>query len=564
MSTEEITTDRRRFRAANTLFYAVLTLMIAWPATRWAGVNAQVRFATTVQIVEHGTLELGEFAATTSDKAVVDGRAFSDKAPALSFLLVPFYAVARLFTSDFDVARHLTRLMSLTFAVMLTLLAWSRRMERDGVSDTDRMTCLAFFGVGTVAWAYWAMLYSHGPTALAVFWGVRLLMDYKSDRSLGRLAWSGAAFGLAILLEYPAAVLGAVAGVYLLSFERDTRRVAVFAALGAVLPAAALVSYNMAVFGEPFALGYHFEHSEFYREQMSRGVMGVGVPTWSGFFLTMLSPSKGLLFWSPSVLAAFAGLIWMVRKRRAEGLFLSGLVVAYVIVFSGYFEASGGACLGPRHLVPLAGPLAIALAAWLPNAGSVQRGAAVALVIAGAMLAAMGVAADPQVHDAFVNPLHEFMMPLLERGFGAGNIFGLRPLRAAAALYALIFVLGVLIAIRLRGPNEKARRRWGIAFGLVMVISKYVYIDAAADFARTDPGILHQAWGNHWSLNRQWNRAADDYALAYASRKDPYILFYWTKALARSGRHDEAREIYEKLRAEFPGFIETTVAKPIP
>ncbi|MCB9477085.1 MAG: hypothetical protein H6685_09445 [Deltaproteobacteria bacterium] len=540
------------------LFFVLLALAIAWPANRMAGVNVQARFATTVRVVEDGTFELGEYAKTTSDLARVGNRYYTDKAPGLSLILVPFYAVARHLAADFDTRRHATRLLSLTLATLLTLLAWDRRMRRAGVDEFTRRTAVAFLGIGTFAWAYWAMLFGHGPAALAIFWGVLLLIDYRRDRENWRLLIASAlGFGAAIFLEYPTAVLGGVAGVFLLTFERRVGRVALFAFVGAVLPALLILNYNNAVFGDPFHLGYSQVASDFYQEKMSQGFFGIGAPSWKGFSTILLMPSKGLLFWSPSALASIAALVWAVRNRRAEGIYLAATIGVFILVLSGYFEASGAACLGPRHLTPLVGPMAIALAMWLPEAGTKAKAATFGFVASTALLIAVGVAADPQVHNAFENPLTEFLLPLLASGEGAGNILGLADGPAAVLLVILVIAVMALAAAPLWKPSTLNRRYLAAAFGVGLTFICLAHFVVAPRLGTTDPGIVRQAWANYWAGRHRWDDAAVAYEKAYEINDNPVALYYLIYVHMQAGQRDAAAQAATRLAREHPDFHES-------
>ena len=57
------------------------------------GWNQNSRFDLTRAIVEQGTLSIDAYEGNTGDKAQREGHWFTDKAPGLSVLAVPAYAV---------------------------------------------------------------------------------------------------------------------------------------------------------------------------------------------------------------------------------------------------------------------------------------------------------------------------------------------------------------------------------------------------------------------------------------------------------------------------------------
>ncbi len=537
----------------------LVALLLALPATRHAGSNAMTRFATTVRLVEDGTFELGPFGKKTSDVAVKDGGHYLDKAPGVSFLLVPFYALARLFASGFDDSRHLTRLLSLLPLALFAGLFLFRRMSAWGVEDPLLAgTAFLCFTIGTVNWPYFFMFFGHGFACCLVLIGTLLLVDYraKGGRSFARLSLSGLCFGLSIAVEYPTAILGGVAGLYLLSFERGPKRIGVFVLLGAVLPALVIMAFNRAAFGDPFFFGYMAEKSGFYHEQMSRGFFGIGLPRWSNLWLLLFSPAKGLFFWSPVLLFGAVGAVGMIARRTREGLLLSGMIASYVLLFSGYFEASGGAGLGPRHLVPVVGLLVLS-GTWLASKGGpVGKGVLVSLAFFSSLLVAVGVFTEPQMPDRVANPLFEFALPLMRAGLGPGNLFGLPDFSAA--------VLGLLLTgaawTALLSPGKEAREKPATfskkAFSLGLALFFLFFFGLSPFLAKTEPGQLHQVRGNHYSLIGDFGRAAREYEEAFKTRKDPWILHYQIRAYFKDGRLAEAREARSEMLQLFPGFSE--------
>ena len=535
-------------KRADILLFALIAILLVLPANRSVGVNVMSRYAAALRVVEAGTLDLGPYAEKTTDLAMADGKAYTDKAPGLSLMLVPFVALVRLVTHDFWWGLHLARTISLSLATWLTAFFWNRRLARSGMSDFDRRLCVAFFAVGTTAWPYFTMLYGHGPSALFVFWATLFLLDYRKDDRRSSLIASGICYGLAICVEYPTAVMGACAGVYLLSFERRAGRIALFSALGAMVPAVIIMGFNAVLFGGALTFGYHLEHSDFYREKMSQGLFGIGLPSLSTAFLLVLSPAKGFLFWSPVAALGFAGALRPVKTQRGPALFLAGMTLAYVVVLSGYFEASGSACLGPRHLTPLVAPLALGLALGLPGSSARFRGVALAAGAFSTLLLAIGIATWPQIFEQIRNPLVEFSLPLLFNGAGAGNTLALPDPWASSILLLSGVAVWVIV-----GCSHSASIRNATAIASSAFIA--FYLGVVPSLPATDPGILAQSWGNYWSLQGEDRRAVSAYEKAMQLRDDPYIPYYLGLAYARLGERERTAWLFDTLERDYPGFL---------
>ncbi|MBZ0270443.1 hypothetical protein K8I61_00285 [bacterium] len=533
---------------------ALVVILLALPATKYAGSNAVSRFATTVRLVENGTAELGPYALMTADRTVAGDASYSDKAPGVSLLLVPFYALVRLAMRDFDAARHLTRLVAFVPIVLMGALYVFRRLKTlTGDDRLARSSAFVLLTAGSVAWPYHAMIYAHGLAAIAVAAGLAALLAYRrgDERPAATLALAGISFGGAIAMEYPAAVLGAIAGLYLISFERRPARVALFAALGAALPAAIILFYNAAVFGDPLRVSYEHVASEYYATAASRGLFGIGAPSLSGLALILLSPAKGLFFYSPVLIFGVVGIARLWRESARDALLLGGSFFAYALIFSGYFEAGGAASLGPRHLVPAIGALVIGAAYFVSKSNAAWRGAFCGAGLISGLVVAFGTMVEPQMPDRVANPLHEFARPMLKAGVGAGNILGL-PV-GAAVLLAMLLVAALWLFIAAHDRSAPRRALAGFAGAAVGFATFYLFM--APHLARTDPGILRQVMANHFSMHERYEDAVAAYGEAYAARRDPNILWYGARAAWRSGDEAALRGFLATLRREHPDYV---------
>jgi hypothetical protein len=185
------------------------------------------------------------------------------------------------------------------------------------------------------------------------------------ERWLKRHLLAGLCCGLAISSEYTAAT--AAGGVLALAFLTNWRR-GIILMLGAVPPLLLIPTYNWICFGGPLAFGYHhLERPEF--QEMKKGLFGI---TWppkaSAAYLILLSPERGLFFWTPFLLMLFVGL-GPLRTRFPKLFWVcSVVVVLHIVCISGYYMPNGGSALGPRHLAPmlpfLMGFTAIGLQRW--------------------------------------------------------------------------------------------------------------------------------------------------------------------------------------------------------
>lgn len=344
--------------------------------------NADTRMALTRAIVEGHTLAIDRYAAGLSDRSAYHGHYYTDKTPEVSFLAVPVYAALRVvLPADFFgpmlffMVRYLVTAVVISLpAALFVVLLWRFLLP---ILGRRRATILALgYGLGTMAWATSALLFSHALAASALFGAFMLLYPV----ALGRRAvtwqhWgaAGALCGTATACEYPAGLVA----VLLLAFAVHTagrygwRRAlpagaAFIAAMALGLAPVAL--YNRAVYGSPLSQGYaHLGGQAQFIHGMAHGVEGVGVPSLSALWGITFSPYRGIFVLSPFLLLAVPGLVamWRRREHQSSALLCLAAVAAMLLFNSAYYFWDGGVSLGPRHASPalpfLVFPVALAL-----------------------------------------------------------------------------------------------------------------------------------------------------------------------------------------------------------
>jgi hypothetical protein len=91
-------------------------------------------------------------------------------------------------------------------------------------------------------------------------------------------------------------------------------------------------------------------------------------PIWDGFLGQVLSPGKGIVFFTPLLVVALAGW-WLLRTREPRLVMFAGAaVLSYMLLHSLFQDWSGSTAWGPRFVVPVIGllmlPLGVVLTKW--------------------------------------------------------------------------------------------------------------------------------------------------------------------------------------------------------
>jgi len=452
--------DRRSRRSA--LLLALMALLAyTYNIPRGPLANADSHIALTRAIVEGHTFQIDRYAPPDlADRSGYRGHYYTDKDPGLSLLAVPVYAALRLvlpaafFSSTlFFMVRYLltAAVLSLPAALFVALL-WRFFAL---VLGCRRSALLALgYALGTMAWAFSALLFSHMIAAMALFGAFMLLQPFASGEvpfpplceetppgsavetpvgpgagetpalpvvpelmrasdkakilrvGVGVSAWrwaaAGALCGLAVLCEYPSALVAALLALFAaytalrpsstpltsgtLSFflprERGqgvsvprtpdaVLRMALFAGAGLVM-LAPLVLYNLVVYGSPLSQGYaHLQGRAQFIGGMHQGIEGIGLPRLDALWGITFSPYRGLFVLSPFLLLALPGLfiLWRAPGGRSLALLCGGAMLVMLLFNSAYYFWDGGVSLGPRHVGPALPFLLVPVAAALRRPG---------------------------------------------------------------------------------------------------------------------------------------------------------------------------------------------------
>ena len=229
-------------------------------------------------------------------------------------------------------------------------------------------------GIGTLLLPFATLFFDHVLAAMLGFAAFVVLLAARGHPA----AWwppavAGLLAGLAIVAEFPLALVTAVLAGYAALGASPVRRVGAYLA-GAALGVAPLLAYNTWALGGPFRLSYTNALEAPVGDGTTpvvgandEGFYGVGLPD-PRAALSLLVSEKGLLVVSPLVLAALAGLPLLWRSgRRAEALVCGSVPLAFLAYNAAYYLPFGGQGPGPRFLVAalpfLALPLGMALRA---------------------------------------------------------------------------------------------------------------------------------------------------------------------------------------------------------
>jgi hypothetical protein len=114
-----------------------------------------------------------------------------------------------------------------------------------------------------------------------------------------------------------------------------------------------------------------------------------------GLFAFLLSPGKSILLFAPVLLLAPFALPHVWRRSRALAVLMVAPLLVLLVFYAKYTQFDGGYSFGPRYLIPGIWLLGLTLGFALEYGSAKLRTVAGALVLAGALVNAIGLATSP-------------------------------------------------------------------------------------------------------------------------------------------------------------------------
>ncbi len=430
----------------------------------------------------NGRISIDAYHVNTSDKAKYHDHFYSDKAPGTAVLAWPAFAAGALALraagvkleseTGWLVSSWIACVGSIGIIAALgagLLFAW---LSKQATPRAALVTTLAIFlgaaplpyatmmfshalVVGLVAVALWAMARRGECGARSAERGVRSSEIGARIADCGLRQWAtarrwdllaGFACGWALASEYTAGIV--VAGLFLWSASQGWRRAIPFC-LAALPPLLLIPLYSWACFRNPLVLPYTLNT---FFPPMRNGLYGIKWPNPDTAYNLLLSPTRGLFFWTPFLLMAGLGYWKLAQTDRRLFWLAYGVPLLQIIVISGRtWDWQAGPTLGPRFLA-----LVLPLLA-LPCALGVQRFPRVGMTLAAysVLITTLATLTDASPPADYYNPLTELHIPLLLEGELApnlGTLMGLSPHLSVAIFYAIL--IGGVAWLWRRLPKE--------------------------------------------------------------------------------------------------------------
>jgi hypothetical protein len=280
------------------------------------------------------------------------GHYISAYSPGSALLALPVYAIPvirGLSPQSNDVlllAKLSATLVSALSAIFLFLSL--RRLTKERAA----LFISLVYALGTSTWSVSSQaLWQHGSSQFFLSLTIYFLVRGLERRNYA--GYAGLSLAFAFLCRPTNILIALPLVIYILQRYRDKFLKFILWALPGLI---FFLIYNYFYFGSPFQLGYGGETS-FWTTPFGEGFLGI-----------LVSPSRGLLIYSPILIFSFVGMFLAWRKPSPKDS-SSGLLLRYlsfgpiliILLYSKWFMWWGGHSFGPRLLVDITPFLALFL-----------------------------------------------------------------------------------------------------------------------------------------------------------------------------------------------------------
>jgi len=452
------------------LLAALVWLSCVWFGSWALNPNNATRMYAGMTLVERGDARIDAYRALTIDEAEFDGHFYMDKASGMTLLSLPAMALAdkigppieyippTIYDARFEHLmtvrlRLAVAMVSAVIAALAALAMHDLGLRLTGSASGALVASLGF-ALGTPVWGWSTTLFGHAPVAGLFVIAVWALWRAGKGHAMRFAAIGGAALGLAVLIEFEAALAGSVIAIWgaLRLWRADRRAVAAAVAAGLVTLLVPFTTYNMIAFGTPFRLGYQ---GVVGFAGMDQGLFGLTSPKPIVLLKLLVGLRRGLVWVAPVLAPAAVGLWLLGRKHRGLAVMLAMAALTVLLVNSAYVYWDGGHSTGPRHSVPAIGLIAIGLAPfWASLRHAWERAVTVGVLLVSVVINLMIAAANITAPDTYRFPLAD---PILT----AWNAGALRTLPSDFLGWSPIIGVQIYLTAAVALTSLLARRREG-------------------------------------------------------------------------------------------------------
>jgi hypothetical protein len=376
--------------------------------------------------------KVGSFTPHSVDVFQYQGNYFMANAPGVAFFTYPFAAIAFAIYRHFTVFGYVLLLTEIPIALANSLATYLVFKLSRFYFTKEVSSFLAFaYAFSTISWPFATYLFQSDVSAmldlLVVYLAIKAsrreyfakIDGSKSGNNVALSSLIGLALTCAVVTDYINGILIPILGAFLLVTFRRTdwkNNLKIFGTflVGSVgITILLLGTYNYLSFGKILV-----SSEQLYLHSAS--LFGnFTTPLDMGLLLNLVTPMRGLFFFSPVLIFGVWGLWKMMRLSilDREALLFLCVFLGILFLYSAWYDADGGLSFGPRLIVSAIPFLLIPAGFVITNANGKQSYSLVYLlyaagVITNGIAAFVGVLVPPSSNWMF-SPFFAGVLPKL-------------------------------------------------------------------------------------------------------------------------------------------------------
>jgi 4-amino-4-deoxy-L-arabinose transferase-like glycosyltransferase len=311
--------------------------------------NDNTRLDLVKAIVDENRFEIDSYYNNTGDRSYYNGHYYSDKAPGQSFLSTPIYTLWKFIYSktnpdtstrtDYVVNKIvinpitgketktyepinpnqlllfsliLVTIFTTSLPSTLTVLLIYKISKFFTVNEKYRILVVITYGLGTLAFIYATIYFTHGLATFFVFFAFYLLFKLKQEKKFRfrYLILSGLFIGFAIVVDYTSILFALGLIVYIaLSFKNLNKFLIFISTL--FIATTPLLFYNYVILGDFSKLVYAYTDPDI-RQDVTENLGFTGKINLFIVYRHLFDPYRGLLFYHPILLLSIIGVYYMI------------------------------------------------------------------------------------------------------------------------------------------------------------------------------------------------------------------------------------------------------------
>jgi len=341
-------------------FFVIYSIFV-----HWVGWNENSRFDLTRAIVEEERIEIDSYHNNTGDRSYYNGHYYSDKAPGVSFLASPVYAIlynilgpgkvedfiAEEFNKaviqipyfeglEVQLSKILLVVIFSSLPGALSVIILYKILGKFKVKG--RLFVSILYGLSTLIFP-WSLVF-FGIT-LATFLGLLGFYLIYHSKSKRNYLIAGILLGIAIVTDYLMIVLSFL----LILFIKRSKFLKLYL-LGLLIGVSPLLTYNFLIFGNPFNLTASYMDKNVW--MVPQLFSQKPVDNMLVLLQILFYPYRGLFFYYPVYIFSFLGLYFFYKSWKRESVFIILLFFSYVVINACVASWWGGSSFGLRYLLP--------------------------------------------------------------------------------------------------------------------------------------------------------------------------------------------------------------------